>query len=72
VANLAPEATRREDPEDVREVLDWAGEPLATIEVATICAIELDDARERLGRVADEAHLGFDGLWHLNGVAAVA
>ena len=72
VANLAPEATRREDPEDVREVLDWAGEPLATIEVATVCAIELDDARERLGRVADEAHLGFDGLWHLNGVAAVA
>ncbi|HEY1568125.1 MAG TPA: DsbA family protein [Solirubrobacteraceae bacterium] len=72
VANLAPEATRREDPDDVREVLDWAGEPLATIEVATICATDLDDARERLGRVADEVHLGFDGLWHLNGVAAVA
>ncbi|MGZ4191100.1 MAG: hypothetical protein ACXVR1_04835 [Solirubrobacteraceae bacterium] len=72
IANLAPEASRREDPEDVREVLDWAGEPLATIEVATICATSLDDARERLGRVADEAHLGFDGLWHLGGVAAAA
>ena len=35
-------------------------------------APDLADARERLGRVADEAHLGFDGLWHLNGVAAVA
>jgi predicted DsbA family dithiol-disulfide isomerase len=72
IANLAPEASRREDPEDVREVLEWAGEPLATIEVATICATSLDDARERLGRVADEAHLGFDGLWHLDGVVATA
>jgi predicted DsbA family dithiol-disulfide isomerase len=72
VANLAPHASRREDPDDVREVLEWAGEPLATIEVATICATDLSDARERLGRVADEAHLGFDGLWHLNGVAAAA
>jgi predicted DsbA family dithiol-disulfide isomerase len=72
IANLAPHAARREDPEDVREVLDWAGEPLATIEVATICATNLDDARERLGRVADEAHLGFDGLWHLDGVVAAA
>lgn len=70
VANLAPAATRREDPDDVREVLEWAGEPLATIEVATICGTSLEDARERLGRVADEAHLGFDGLWHLDGVVA--
>ncbi|HEX3975441.1 MAG TPA: hypothetical protein VHW96_04205 [Solirubrobacteraceae bacterium] len=70
VANLAPDASRRADPDDVREVLDWAGEPLATIEVATICGTDLTDARERLGRVADEAHLGFDGLWHLNGVVA--
>jgi predicted DsbA family dithiol-disulfide isomerase len=72
VANLAPDASRREDPEDVREVLEWAGEPLATIEVATVCGTDLTDARERLGRVADEVHLGFDGLWHLAGVAAVA
>ena len=45
VANLAPDASRREDPDDVREVLDWAGEPLATIEVAT-------DLRHRPGRRA--------------------
>jgi predicted DsbA family dithiol-disulfide isomerase len=70
VANLAPDASRRADPEDVREVLEWAGEPLATIEVATICGTDLADAREQLGRVADEAHLGFDGLWHLDGVVA--
>jgi len=29
--------------------------------------IELDDAREQLGRVAREQHLGFDGLWSLAG-----
>jgi len=67
VANLAPEAQRRADPEDVEEVLVWAGEPLATAEVAAVCDIELDEARERLGHVATEEHIGFDGLWHLNG-----
>jgi predicted DsbA family dithiol-disulfide isomerase len=66
VANLAPEAQRRADPGDVDEVLAWAGEPLATAEVAAVCAIELEEARERLGRVASEEHVGFDGLWHLN------
>jgi hypothetical protein len=38
--------------------------------VASVCGIDLDDARERLGRVAQEEHIGFDGLWHLNGAAA--
>lgn len=70
IANLCPEAERRADPEDVREVLVWAGEPLATAEVAALCALALEDARERLGRVAEEEHVGFDGLWHLDGVAA--
>ncbi|MGA9857575.1 MAG: DsbA family protein [Solirubrobacteraceae bacterium] len=70
VANLAPDAPRRPDPEDVREVLEWAGEPLATAEVAAVCGISLEDARERLGRVAQEEHVGFDGLWHLNGASA--
>lgn len=65
IANLCPEAERRADPEDVQEVLKWAGEPLATAEVAAVCAIELEDARERLGRVAQEEHVGFDGLWRL-------
>lgn len=70
IANLSPYAERRADPEDVREVLAWAGEPLASAEVASVCAIGLHDARERLGHVAEEEHVGFDGFWHLNGVPA--
>jgi predicted DsbA family dithiol-disulfide isomerase len=65
IGNLLPAARRRDDPESVEQVLAWAGEPLASIEVATVCGIELDDAREQLGRVAEEQHLGFDGLWSL-------
>jgi hypothetical protein len=70
IANLAPELTRREDPEDVAEVLRWAGEPLATVEVAAVCGLELDEARERLGRAASEEHIGADGLWSLSAVPA--
>jgi len=44
-------------------VLHWAGEPLATREVAVVCDIPHEEAREELGRVASERHLGFDGLW---------
>ncbi|MGI8903258.1 MAG: DsbA family oxidoreductase [Solirubrobacteraceae bacterium] len=69
IANLHPEAQRRPDPRDVEEVLDWAGEPLASAEVAAVCAIELDDARERLGRVAIEEHVGADGFWRLDAIA---
>jgi predicted DsbA family dithiol-disulfide isomerase len=66
IANLLPTAERRGDPAGVEEVLAWAGEPLATIEVATLCKIELEQAREELGRSAEENHLGFDGLWSLS------
>lgn len=65
IANLCPDAERRADPENVEDVLAWAGEPLATAEVAAVCEIELEDARERLGRVAEEQHVRFDGLWRL-------
>jgi predicted DsbA family dithiol-disulfide isomerase len=65
IANLAPSLTRRPDPNDVTEVLQWAGEPLATAEVAAVCGIDLEEAREQLGRVATEHHIGFDGLWSL-------
>jgi predicted DsbA family dithiol-disulfide isomerase len=67
IANLCPEAERREDPDSVAEVLAWAGEPLATAEVAMVCDIDLEEAREELGHVADEEHIGFDGLWQLRG-----
>lgn len=70
IANLAPDADRREAPSGVREVLEWADEPLATAEVATVCGLDLDDARAQLGQVAAEQHIGFDGIWHLNGASA--
>jgi predicted DsbA family dithiol-disulfide isomerase len=63
LANLAPDATRRDPPQSVLELLEWAGEPLATREVAVVCDIAHDEARQRLGHVASERHLGFDGLW---------
>jgi protein-disulfide isomerase-like protein with CxxC motif len=63
LANLIPDAERREPPEAVLELLVWAGEPLATHEVAVTCCIDHDEARQRLGRVATERHIGFDGLW---------
>jgi predicted DsbA family dithiol-disulfide isomerase len=65
IANLLPSAQRRPDPDSVEQVLAWAGEPLASIEVATVCGIELEQAREQLGRVAQERPIGFDGLWSL-------
>jgi hypothetical protein len=68
-ANLVPEMTRRDDPESVAEVLEWAGEPLATAEIAAVCEIDLAEAREQLGQVADEEHIGADGLWALEPVA---
>ena len=63
LANLVPGLDRREPPASVLEVLEWAGEPLATREVAVVCDIDHDEAREQLGRVADEEHVGVDGLW---------
>lgn len=63
LANLVPAADRREPPGSVLEVLEWAGEPLATREVAVVCDIDHATAREELGRVAVEQHLGADGLW---------
>jgi len=63
LANLAADARLREPPGSARELLEWAREPLATREVAEVCEIAHDEARERLGRCASERHLGFDGLW---------
>jgi predicted DsbA family dithiol-disulfide isomerase len=64
-ANLVPGVDRRDPPEDVAEVLRWTGTPLASKEVAVVCDISLQDAREALGHVADEEHVGFDGFWTL-------
>lgn len=67
LANLVPGTERREPPESVEEVLAWTGTPLATREVAVVCDITHEQARERLGRVAEERHVGFDGFWTLPG-----
>jgi predicted DsbA family dithiol-disulfide isomerase len=65
LANLLPGHERRPEPASVEEVLNWAGEPLATQEVAVLMGLSLEGAREELGRVAVETHMGFDGLWTL-------
>ena len=64
-ANLVPGVDRRKPPSTVEEVLGWTGTPLATKEVAVVCDIEFAEARERLGRVAVEEHVGADGFWTL-------
>ncbi len=63
IANLAPELTRRPDPESVGDVLDWAGIPLATVEVAAVADREPDDVRGELARVARFEPVGVDGYW---------
>jgi predicted DsbA family dithiol-disulfide isomerase len=65
LANLVPGTERRAAPSDVAEVLRWAGTPLATREVAVLADADQLDARERLGRVAEERHVGMDGFWTL-------
>jgi predicted DsbA family dithiol-disulfide isomerase len=64
-ANLVPGLERRDPPESVEEVLRWTGTPLATKEVAVVCDIAFAEAREKLGRVAVEQHVGADGFWSL-------
>ncbi len=65
LANLAPGLERREDPGSVAEVLEWAGVPLATAEVATVSGLGRDEAREKLREVAVEDRIGPEGLWAL-------
>jgi predicted DsbA family dithiol-disulfide isomerase len=66
LANLVPGLVRREPPASAREVLAWAGTPLATQEVAVVCDVAFDDARQELGRIAAERHVGADGFWALH------
>lgn len=65
LANLVPDMPRREPAETAEDVLEWTGTPLATKEVAVVRDIAFEHAREELGRVADECHVGFDGFWSL-------
>ena len=65
LANLVPGLDRRDPPGSASEVLEWAGTPLATQEVAVVRDVPFEDARQELGRVAVERHVGADGLWTL-------
>ena len=65
LANLVPDLERREPAESAEEVLEWTGTPLASKEVAVVRDIPFERAREELGRVAEECHVGADGLWSL-------
>jgi hypothetical protein len=64
LANLAPDLERREPPQDVEELLAWAGVPLASQEVAEVCGVSREEARERLQAAgATEERVGADGFW---------
>jgi 2-hydroxychromene-2-carboxylate isomerase len=72
IANLAPELERRPAPESVEEVLAWAGEPLATAEVALVCGLDRDEAQRRLEAAATPVPLGDVSYWTLAAVPSAA
>jgi hypothetical protein len=59
LAGLEP----RPDPASVGAVLEWAGTPLATAEVAAVCG--RDDVRDEIARVARFEPVAGDGYWSL-------
>jgi predicted DsbA family dithiol-disulfide isomerase len=63
IANLAPELAVRGRPSSPEEVLTWAGEPLATAEVAAIMHQEPALTRAALSRVARPLAAGADFYW---------
>jgi hypothetical protein len=66
LANVAPGLQRRDEPSGVGEVLAWAGTPLATAEVALLCGMDHDEAREALAEAgAVERPVGPDAYWSL-------
>jgi len=69
IANLAPDLERRVAPASAEQVLDWAGVPLATIEVAAVMGIEPAEVRTELARTATDTPVGPDGYWSLPATA---
>ena len=63
VSNLAPELVRRPKPATIEELLAWAGEPLATAEVAAVAQVDPVQARVALGRFARPIPAGADFYW---------
>lgn len=72
IANLAPELDRCRNPSTVEEVLEWAGEPLATVEVAAVAQLDVDDAREQLAESGSFEPMGNDGWWTARRPAGVS
>ncbi len=66
IANLAPELERTPTPASAIELLDWAGEPLATAEVALTMGLDRDTARFALSQVAHPIPAGADMYWTLH------
>lgn len=63
-ANCGAGLTQRATPETLTEVLAWAGEPLATAEVAAVAQIGREQARERLtSEGARPQPFGSDVFW---------
>jgi hypothetical protein len=69
LANLDPKLVRRPTPTSLDELLTWAGEPLATAEVAMIAQLDPDRARLELGRIAQPIPAGADFYWELPAAA---
>ena len=63
IANLAPELTRRPDPRTAGEVLEWAGVPLATAEVAAVMDREPPTCAASWRARARFEPVGVDGYW---------
>jgi predicted DsbA family dithiol-disulfide isomerase len=71
IANLAPDAVRREPPGDVVELLRWAEVPLATAEVVQIMQRPEQEVRDALAQVATPRPAGADQYWTLGGLSSV-
>jgi predicted DsbA family dithiol-disulfide isomerase len=63
IANLAPDAPRRDPPADVSELLNWAEVPLATAEVVEIMQLSEQEVRDALAQVATPRPAGADMYW---------
>jgi hypothetical protein len=72
IANLAPQLERRPVPTSAEAVLAWAGEPLATAEIAMVMQADVTMVRAELAREARCIAAGADAYWSLADIASAA
>jgi predicted DsbA family dithiol-disulfide isomerase len=65
IGNVLPGSKRAADPKSVEQILEWAGIPLATIEIAKIYGRDISKTRKELEEIAAFSSLGQDGFWTL-------